>query len=288
MSLVALYHENKSPRGKSVITALAQGIAQSGMDDKVKVYTEDEYQGPTNADFVAFYGLGGNLMQLAQDHWQSDIPTIFFDLPYWGRKHEPYPQCHRFAINAYQPTSYFRVNHTPERFEVFERMLQPWQTDGEEVLVIGMSEKQTQVWGLGESLAFHASLIKRLREYTDRPIAWRPKPSCCLSGSPIPSTRFAVGDLADQLRRAYCVVTYRSNVAIDGLLAGVPCVVLGDHPAEIMARQSLDDIERPFYPDDRLGFCADLAWCQVTMQELRNGWAWKLIREQIGELREAA
>lgn len=277
MDRIGLYYDTKNRRGQSVVKMLAAGIAQSGLGDKVTLYTEREYTGQISADIVCWYGLSGNLMRLAEEMWQQDaIPGVFFDLPYWGRKRELYPQHHRFAINGYQPTPYFQAGHTPDRFRVFERPVQPWRVDpSHEILVAGMSEKQCQVWGLGSSLAFHTAMIEKIRERMGAPIAWRPKPSCPQSAHPIPGTRYANGPLAQELQRVGSIYTYRSNTAIDGLIAGIRCVILSDHPAQVLSEKDNLSIET------REQLCADLAYCQVSMQELRNGWAWTHIREEI-------
>jgi len=288
MRHIALYYDASSSRGRSVINTLMAGIAQADLGDKVAIYTEQEYKKGIHGDIVCWYGLSGKLMDLAHLLWESKTPNVFFDLPYWGRKHEPHPQHHRFALNAHQPTKYFQQGREPERFLAFNRPIKPWRETSQAgaVLVAGMSDKQTQAWGLGPSWEFHVELIEKFkRQWGDwvgkdpPPIAWRPKPACRVSRRPIPGTRYADGLLSEELQRSLLVYTYRSNTAIDGLIEGVPCEVVGsDHPAYVLSCKD------PISQDVRLQFCADLAYCQTSMQELRNGRAWKFISNQLGEL----
>ena len=275
MSIIALFHDRNSSRGRSVMKALSGGIAQSGEGHKVHEYTESEYRGHISEDIVCWYGLSGNLMQLGRDVWGSTKPNVFFDLPYWGRKREPYPQHHRFSVNGHQPTRYFQHGREGDRLSQFERVFKPWRTGKhKEILVAGMSEKQCQAWGLGSSLKFHTAMIAGIQEARNVDVAWRPKPACLVSSQPIPGTRYANGPLEAELIRSGCVWTYRSNTAIDGLIAGIPCVVQGDHPTRVLSEREVSLVARE-------QFCADLAYCQVSMQELRNGWAWKHIQREI-------
>lgn len=274
---IALYLRPSNIRSRAIINALNQGIAQAG-HDKVVIVDEHQYSGPAAVDCVVFYGLAGNLIRIFHEYRERGITTVFLDLGYFGRKGEKLPNYHRVAVNAYQPTAYFRRHASPERFALFERAIQPWRSRGEEILVAGMSQKAASIWGLGNATQHAGWLIREVRKYTDRPIAYRPKPSWP-DATPIPGTRYATGPLAEELARAHAVVTWRSNVAIDGLIAGVPCFVLGDNPAVTMSGD-LANIETPLYPDDRLGFCADLAWSQFSINEMRNGFFWMTLKDQ--------
>jgi len=279
--IVALY-QAANRRAESVCKAMMSGIAQSGQCNVLYLF-QDDYEEPIpTADVVVTYGLGGNGMKLLKEYRKAGKGTVFVDLPYWGRKGEqPDGTYHRFSVNGYQPTHYFRkTSRAPDRFEKFGRHVLAWgawhQNVYGEILVAGMSEKASQVWGLGSATEHARSLVKLAQRYSTRPIAYRPKPSWA-DAEPIPGTRYATGDLKQNLMRTSCVLTYRSNVAVDALLAGVPVCVVGDHPASVMGRTDARDLERPIYPDDRLSFFSDLAYCQYSIGEMRDGTAWNYL-----------
>ena len=277
---VLIYYQRANKRSQSVTNCLQEGIAKCHAGESVLMLDEAEYRAPLPADVVCFYGLSGNFMKLFQDYRKVGTETVFIDLAYWGRKGDAQPDFHRIAVNGYQPTSYFKFDATPERFSVFNKTIQPWRTTGEEILVAGMSERAARVWNLGGATEHAAAMIAEIRKHTDRPIAYRPKPSW-VDAQPIPGTRYANGLLQDELRRAWMVVTYRSNVAVDALIEGVPILVLGDHPASLMSHNDLSRIEDPWRPEDpmRLNFCSSLAWHQFSLREMRSGWMWKTIRK---------
>lgn len=273
---ILVYYQHGNKRSAAVTSALQAGIAQCRGQASVVMIDESTYTVPLQADIVCFYGLSGNFMKLFREYRAKGIQTVFFDLGVWGRKGDPQADFHRVAVNAYMPTEYFRVNATSERFEEFHKTIKPWRKDGSEVLVVGMSERAAQVWEFGHSTDHTAAIIAEVKKYTDRPIAYTVKPSWA-EAVPIPGTRFARRLIQAELRDTYCVVTYRSNAAVDALLDGVPVIVLGDHPALLMSHNDLSRIEEPLYLEDpaRLQFCSDLAWHQYSLRELRSGYCWK-------------
>ena len=291
-----IYYQKGNKRSQAVTQALQSGIARLQGDEHVLMIDEATYIQPLQADVVCFYGLAGNLMRLFRDYRRVGVETVFVDLGVWGRKGEPEPDFHRVAVNGYQPTPYFQSGYDPIRFANFRKSISPWQYTGDEVLIAGMSERASQVWGLGSATEHASMLVNMVRQYTDRPIAYRSKPSW-EEAVAIPGTRYAMGPLDDELKRAWCTVSYRSNVAVDGLICGVPCFILGDHPALTLSHQGtestpywgittltpndLSRIEDPYRPDDptRFEFCASLAWHQYSLREFRSGYAWKELRK---------
>lgn len=261
---------SRNRRGRTVAQHCYQGLIACHED--VTVIDESLYAGPPQCDYVVWYGLSGNGMKMLIDFQECGLPFAYLDLGYWGRKREnpPHYEYHRIAVNAYQPTRYFRRGLPPTRFQMFGKSIQPWHVGGKEILVAGMSQKASTVWGLGNANEHVESIIAEIRKHTDRPISYRPKPSWD-GARPIEGARYAVGPLQEELERAHTIVTWRSNLAIDGLLTGIPCIILGDSPACLMSHNDLSRIEIPYYPDDRLEFCADLAHCQFSLQEISSG-----------------
>jgi hypothetical protein len=274
-----LLYLNSGKRAKSVVQHMQAGIAQAQTGDKIQIVEESTYRRPEQADVVILYGLRGNGKRILAEYGQAGVKTVWLDLSYFGRKHEPISDYHRVACGHgdYQPTN-FRYAHPPDRFFIFNREIHPWQTSGEEILVAGMSEKSSQIHGLGPATTYATWLVDEVRKYTDRPIAFRPKPSWP-DAEPIPGTRYAVGSLEAELQRAWATVSWGSNVALDGLLAGVPCFVLSNHPASLMGFNDLHKIETPLYPEDRLGFFSDLCYCQWSLREMSNGTLWRYYRK---------
>jgi hypothetical protein len=110
--------------------------------------------------------------------------------------------------------------------------------------------------------AWIAHIHEQVQSRTDRPIFIRPKES----------SRPLVQDLRD----AWCVVTHSSNVAVDAVMYGVPVFVAPTSPAAPVGRTDLK-IEKPVMPD-RTDWLASLMMQQFTLDEMRFGYAWRMMQ----------
>lgn len=132
---------------------------------------------------------------------------------------------------------------------------------GKNVLVTLSDQRTYDFFGLGK---WGESIKGEVKKHTSRPIVLRPRTET------IP--------IGEQLRGAWCLVTYASNTAIDALLAGVPVFTLGPSIARPMGLSDLSKLEAPVYPD-REEFFRHLAYCQFTNTEFRDGFAVKTADE---------
>jgi len=182
--------------------------------------------------------------------------VYFGDHGYFGRK-----KFYRIAKNAFQHDG--RTPATPQRFEAFERRVQPWRRTGDYVLVCPNSAIYFKLHGqnIDEWLI---TVRETVAKHTDRPIKIRWKTTA------IP--------IEEDLAHAWAVVVFSSACAIDALIAGVPCFTTA--PFAATARMGLSDlsqIESPYYPDDREPFLWSLADHQWSIQEIFSGAAWRTL-----------
>jgi hypothetical protein len=184
--------------------------------------------------------------------------VYYGDHGYFGRK-----KYYRITKNAYQHDG--TGDATPDRFVSFRRPVQPWRTSGGHILVCPNSSVYFELHGLNVD-QWLLDVRHQLAAVTDRDVRIRWK----VTASPIEH------DLVD----CWAVVVLSSAAAIDGLIAGVPCVTLA--PWAATARMGLTDlsqIETPYYPDGREPFLWNLAAQQWTIRELCDGQAWRALQE---------
>ena len=81
------------------------------------------------------------------------------------------------------------------------------------------------------------------------------------------------------LQSAHALVTHSSNVAIEAACLGTPIFVDPASAAAPIGLTDLSMIETPVYPD-RQAWLSHLAYSQFSMDEIRDGSAWRLLREQ--------
>lgn len=145
--------------------------------------------------------------------------------------------------------------------------IEPWRTGGRHVLVCPPDDAIAALMGF-DADAWLCDVMRRLEANTDRPIKVRPR------------DHEQIRPLQDDLRDAWALVTWASNAAVEALLAGVPVFCTGDCAASVMGRSDPIGIEYPSYPDDRYEWAATLAANQWTLDEIRRGEAWKVLRHE--------
>lgn len=250
-----------------------RGIRRHGVT--VKRRHERQYRTPIG-DIAIFYGLNGNLHRIFFDYRKEGRKAVYIDLGYWGRRAGGrFSGYHKFSINGRHPTPYFRNNpKPPDRFKRFKLKVQSYNKGQDAILLAGMSNKASDVEGF-KYLEYERKAVKVLRQHTDREIIYRPKPGRGHASTPIKGTTHSprAENLEGVLSRCHATVSHHSNVAIDGLIAGVPafCVEGLAHP---MALDDLALIEKPLYPKHREQWLNDIAYCQWAVSEMRVGLAW--------------
>lgn len=277
MTRVAVYKNPNNGRSIAICDAMAEGIRNVG--DRVDVIDESHYRSPTH-DVAVFYGLAFRLLNIFREYPRAGKKAVYIDLGYWGRHHNGNRVgYHKFSVNGRHPTAYFqRLKHDATRAALFGLAPGRWAR-GRNILLAGMGPKACGVEGFGR-LEWELKAIQQLKASTDRPILYRPKPSWKHAGN-IEGAIFndPQTDLAKVLKDCHAVVTHHSNVAVDGLVAGVPAFCV-QGVAKPLALDDLKAIEAPRYPDDREQWINDIAWTQFNVPEMREGVPWRHLKDE--------
>lgn len=266
---------------------MISGIRAAG--DRPEEYLAHEYpecfKPGQLPDIAVFYGLEGQLPLVFRDYAARGW-AVYCDLGYWGRRQGGrWTGYHKVVVNGRHPTHYFRKpQHDRRRISAFSGLLaQPWVDHGEReahILLAGMGDKGALAEGFDPE-QWEREAICHIRQMTDRPILYRPKPSW-KQAKPIPGTLFSDPQkrvVEDELTNCWAVVTHHSNVAVDALVAGIPAFCWGGAAAPLSC-QDLARIERPLFPEGRDAWMADLAYCQWSVAELESGACWKHLRAE--------
>lgn len=276
MSTVAVYYAKGNKRSLMVADAAHTGLCAIG--EKSVMRHSGEYDGVI-ADYAVFYGLGAGLDRVLRDYKQH-ATAVYIDLGYWGRRYKTrFDGHHKISVNNRHPTDYFQKHkHSPDRFLSLGVEIKPWREPGRNILVAGMSHKAAAAEGL-EPLLWERNAVNELKQYTDRPIYFRPKPNCMRS-RPIPGSIWQKSNsLSAGFNNVYAVLARHSNVAVDALIEGIP-VYCEDGVASVMSIGELSQIDNIAYPDDRLQLMSDIAWCQFTPAEMAQGLPWKHLKSE--------
>lgn len=280
MKRLIVYFAPSNNRSTIVANAMAAGISR--WSGQVDMRPSTSYSGRPDRDAAIFYGWAQGLRKVFDDYRRAGRSAIYVDLGYFGRrKRTRWDGYHKLVRNSRHPTEYFqRHQHSPDRFESFGIPIKPWREEGRHVLVVGMSAKAAYAEGLNPE-QWERETVARLRGLTRRPLVYRPKPNWD-GAKRIDGAAFERDQtLAEALRDCHAVVAHHSNVAVDALLEGVPCICPGG-VASLLSAHRLGDIERVPTPAGREQWAADLAYTQWSIAEMETGAAYRyLLAEEL-------
>ena len=262
-------------RSRSLAEACFSGLSKCGEI----MTTQRRWDGRSYDEVIFGYSwISCNGAFLAHKH--NGKKFVYLDLGYWNRRPPGmrWTGYHKFSINDFHPTEYFRLNNPDDRFRKTGCRLKPWKTDRRSIVVVGMSVKAAQVAGLGFE-QWEKETVQELRKHTDRPIIYRAKPNS-LEAKPIAGCKWSQTEPMEHvLRDAHAVVTHHSNMAIDSLAFGVP-VYCQTGLASTMSMESISDIENPYYPDGRVKLLFEVAYCQWNVDEIKKGKPFRYYRDK--------
>lgn len=284
---VCFFHSDK-PRERLLADAFADGVREAGRGDTIELKPLTAEVQIAEADVAVMVGVKSR--ELFQANWRAGVHTLMIDKGY-TRHAAPGPiklwEYWRVAVDAHHPTTrLMEVRRPHDRFEALGLKVEPWRhaTQNGHIVLAGSSQKYHDFYGMSDPTRWAEKLVTALRIHTQREIVYRPKPSW-REAVPIADTTFSQPpkQIEDVLRGAHCLVTHGSNACFEAVLAGIPCIVLGDAVAKPISSTSIDEIHRPKLADQdtRMQWLANLAYCQWTLPEFARGEPWMILRSQF-------
>lgn len=279
---VCFLHSSK-PRERILAEAFLQGLR--GCGDHGWMQELQPEPDLVDADVVCMVGVKSK--RLFEMHARAGTHIVLLDKGYSRHSTSGAVRAWEFwrvAVDAHQPTHYLQRMQSPrDRWARLGLSWAPWRSEGKHIVFAGSSAKFHEFVGLSDPTTYARKVFKRLRQFTDRPIVYRPKPSW-KDAEPIPGTEYSEGgSISDVLRFAHALVTHGSNACFEANLAGVPTIVLGDAVAKPISSTDLAEIESPRRASEpeRSQWFSDLAYAQFSLPEFCSGLAWQHIRPRI-------
>ncbi len=212
---------------------------------------------------AAMYGiLRGTGEILKQCEWvQRDY--YYLDHGYFKAGH--YNGFYRVTKNGRQADlpDEREYRYPDDRFRKLGLPLAGWRKSGRHIVVIPLTGAVANFYGINPD-QWLRTVTTELSRHTSRPIVVKPKGD---------------GDIRDSLKDCWALVTHSSNSAVDAIADGVPSVVLGESACEAVS-WTFEDLEKPWWPERECWVNA-LAYHQFTLDEMRNGTAWKILNDRI-------
>ena len=154
-----------------------------------------------------------------------------------------------------------------------------WKTTGDYILIMGQVPGDASIKNV-DFIRWMRETNYELKLMSYLPIRCRPHPkapknrhSPCFQFDDI-----SENTLAEDLKKAFMAVTFNSNSGVDAILAGVPVVACD--PGSMAWPVAIHDLsERPIRPV-RIQWAHNLAYCQWTELEIKDGTAWDHLKQK--------
>ncbi|MGU3575474.1 hypothetical protein ACLBWZ_08070 [Brucellaceae bacterium C25G] len=240
--------------------ALRRGMERAG----IKTLIGPKWK-PSKADIAVIWSW--KRPQIIETAKRKNTPLIVMERGFI----QPRNEWVSLALNGFNNRGYFPpANDGGKRWEEhFSHHLRPWQERKGYALLIGQVPGDSSLNGL--------DIVKWAQSRTDallkagQTVVYRPHP---LADTPVPDgTVCSRRDLQTDLKHAGFVVTFGSTTAVEAVLAGVPVCV--EDKGSVAYPMGSHHIDEPLKRPDRTRWCHDLAWRQWSINELKNGMAWR-------------
>ena len=289
-------------RERKLYESLAKGAAAHG--DTIDMLPSGNFEGvEPDCDLAIVFGCKGSSRNISEAYMRQSKQIMFLDKPHFrpiGLGQKGMKNLWRLSVDGFYPHHYFRCGRPPDRFEQWGIQLKPWRDnnkEGKHVLVAGSSQKFHDFHGVrGPVQEYYGGLLRRLKDGWLGETVYRPKPSFAVRhadevqpmvGKMLSRMSKPKDRIWKELDNCWALVTWGSNAALDALISGVPILTVGDSIAKTMSKcQDKDQltwmIDDPWHPsdEDRHQFFNDIAYCQFTPDEMKDGFAWGQILEQ--------
>ena len=202
---------------------------------------------------------------------EQKLDVVVLETGYINRGSE---ESHHYAagFNGLNGRADFRnKGMPPDRFEALGAELKP-KSQGEDIILCAQVPWDASVEGT-DHLAWLKWTANELGRFSRRKAVFRPHPLVKLD--PLPGFEYSTVPLAEDLKRAWAVVTFNSNSGVEATVSGVPVFVAdkGSMAWEV-ANKRLSEIESPKI-FERRQWANDLAYAQWTPAEMREGLTWR-------------
>ena len=207
------------------------------------------------------------------------VNGFLWDDANWGFDHITQDRSHKvFERNGYDPTVV-------------------WKDDGEYILLCMQKVGDASLRG-ADVFAWTQDTVEQIRKHTNRKIIIRPHPLYRKSAlhSKLKESVLATADvhwqeadvtkadfvpIAEQLKNAWCTVTYSSGTGIDAVINGIPNVACdtGSMVYDVSSRD-IAEIENPYRGEKDL-WSNKIAHCQWSIEEFESGECWQHVTKSI-------
>lgn len=267
---VRVYSTKDSDQENLVLAAFHEGCPE----DKV-LTTLDDYEPSDVAVVMGVYKKNVPRSfqrgRVIEEQKKRGLTTVILETGYINRGDGP-DNHYACGLNGLNGRADFKNANSPaDRAQGI--LLQDWK-QGQNIVLCGQVPWDASV-DFTDHKAWLEATVRGINLNSDRPVIFRPHPKAKLP--PIPGTIYSQRPLQEDLKDAWCCITFNSNSGVESVLAGVP--VFAFDPGSMVysiASKRLDMLHKPVMPsiDCMQQWLNDLCYAQWTPDELAKGLAW--------------
>jgi hypothetical protein len=213
---------------------------------------------------AVFYGVDDSNVDIWRSVLAERRPYYYIDNSYFDETRGTH---FRVTRNGLQHTGVGKTDC--KRFRALNIPIRPWRASGAHVVLCPQSEsfmRTLAAWPFTSD--WTAVTLEALARFTKRQLrvrSWNRDKTA------------AAATLDDDLDDAHALVTWSSAAAVTAVLRGVPIICTGPSAAAIMGGDvaDIENLPRPALRENWAGVLADQQW---TLQEMREGVAWRALR----------
>lgn len=221
--------------------------------------------------------------------------TIIIDSNLFNYSVDKFNPMHyyRYSMDGVFPTTgtYFSDNPDPSRWKQISKdlglNLKDWRQNGVHILITTQRNGGWSMAGV-DVVEWLEQTVAQIRKYTDRPIVVRGHPGDKNAVRYLQSNKhYTISKypkITQDLKNAWATITYNSSPGVASAIEGIPLFVTDPNPkmsqAFDVANLNISEIENPKIFDRQL-WIEKLSMCHWKFDELKNGSAWKFMREFI-------
>lgn len=275
---IGVYHTNKAINITNTLTyrtSDTKNIADALMSGLLKCNHEGILMPPSTEglDAIAFYGVTSEHLKLLEEMKLRHKPSVIIDAGYFGRA----AGYLKVSVNYLHPHKYFqKYPHPSDRFDKFNLTVEPMRKSGKYILLAGIGAKSSDYYNILHQ-SWDKAAVEIIHNHTTMPILYKMKkktPHKKIPGTSWIDQNIQIHKLLN--KNIFAIVTHHSNVAVDGIIRGIPCFV-NDGVGLAIGSTDLTRIKFPHIPsrEDQLQFLYDVAYTQWTLEEIASGECWK-------------
>lgn len=248
--MVTFYAQHEKPKALAVAEAFARGCngSTSSVDMKQLV-----------AGDAAFYGVRPRWAHLWEQAKREGRTWYYVDNSYFDAARE---MQFRVGVNRTQAISEKRSDGS--RLKRLGVEVKPWRRSGRKVLVTAQTDEFMECVAGWPQQSWLEHVAAHIPDRFKQDIA-------------VEVRRKGDIPLQEALADTWIVITHSSACAVEALIEGIPCVVTDSRSPMHVMSTPFGQIESPLYPDGREEWLARLADSQWSLDEMRDGTAWRAI-----------